>query len=203
MLVKLLEILEDQPNIDKKLLKLMIKVMDCSHITLFLSGGGVIKPILSCGTAESPERIIKLIEYCCYTHEKFINIRDLSVEPLINTEYSSELNSCLIIPITTQSDSKAVFCFMRETKEFSLFDKKLSDEISKKLSKYNTFLNTLKIRINLVRNSEVNMLKKFSIPEDSDFDFYHLFYNIKVKLGNLFRLSSCSIYISDQIKEQL
>lgn len=202
MLKKLVEILEEQPKINKKILKILQDVMNCTHITLFLNNNGLIAPLISSGTEENYLRVIKLIEYCYYIKPDIINIRDLSTESLANNEIKSQLNSCLILPINPKDGSKAVLCFMRESKEFSRIDKKLGKKICKELSNYENFVQNTKAN-SKIPYIEYKYLRKYSIPERIDFDFYEFFYEIKIKVGNFFNLSSCSIYIADQMKNQL
>ena len=201
---KLLKILENQPTFTNKLLKLIMDVMNSSHASLYLSNNGSICQHCTCGEKQESQRIMKLLEYCCDTHRKTLNIRDLSVEPLINSEIPSALNSCLIIPIYLRSGSKAILCLKRESKEYSRVDQTLAKDIVHALNDYQSFIPSSRISISLEdTDAECKLLRKYSIPQDISFDFYEFFYQIKVQLGNWFKLSSCSVYVADQINEQL
>lgn len=204
MSVKLVNLLSSQPTLNKKLLKLTKDVMDCAHISFYISNNGSMIQYLTCGDIENPQRIMRILEYCCQTHQEALNIRDLTVEPLIDLETPSALNSCLMVPILLKSGLKAVLCLMRESKEFSRVDQGFANEITKELKNYKNFIENSRITISL-SDPEIqsDYLRKFSIPQDNQFDFYQFFYEIKVKLGNWFNLSSCSVYVADQKNEQL
>lgn len=203
--IKLIEMLKSQPILNKKLMKMIKNVMDCSHASLFLSGSSSTKPFLTSGTYENPERIAKLIEYSCYSKQKILNIRDLSVEPLIDTEIPSNMSTGLILPFNLKnSETKVILCLLRDSKEFSKVDQTFAENIVKELAEYPTLYENSKFRIQILDiDSEIKYLNKYSLPEDIDFDFYEFFYSVKVKLGELFKLSSCSIYIANQNREQL
>ena len=204
MLDKLLDILQTCPPINKKIMKLVKDVMDCNHVTLFASNNGSMIPYLSCGANENTARITNLVEYCFNTQRNAMNIRDLNVEPLADSEIPSVLNSCLIIPIYLKKEYKTVLCLLRESKEFSKTDENFANEIVKKLSLYKSFISDQKFKITISNTeSEYKSLRKFSIPQDVSFDFYEFFYETKAKLNNFFNLTSCTVYIADHKEEQL
>jgi len=202
---KLIGILEGQPKLNEKILEMVGKVMDCEYCSLFLYSHGSCKEIMHCGIGENPDRVMKIIEYSCRSH-KMLNIKDLSAEPLIDSDMNSDFNCSLIVPFTIgqSTDYGILFC-MRQKKEFVKIDEEFAQNIAEELSQY-PILEEKKSRftIELINvDNELSNLLKYSLPETCTFDFYNLFYEIKVKLGLMFNLSSCTIYVANQNKDQL
>lgn len=202
---KLIGILVGQPKLNEKILEMVGKVMDCEYCSLFLYSHGSCKEIMHCGIGENPDRVMKIIEYSCKT-EKMLNIKDLSAEPLIDSDVKSNLNCCLIVPFTIgqSTDYGILFC-MRQKKEFVKIDEEFGQNIAQELSEY-PILQEKKSRFSIELmnvDNELSNLLKYSLPETCTFDFYNLFYEIKVKLGLMFNLSSCTIYVANQNKDQL
>lgn len=202
---KLLEILASQPKLNEKILEMVRKVMDCEYCSLFLYSNGSCKEILNCGNGENTNRVMKIIEYSCRS-EKMMNIKDLSSEPLVDNDTKSEFNCSLIVPfrIGLSTDNGILFC-MRQKKEFVKIDEEFAQGIAQELSEYPILLEKKsRFSIELINvDMELNNLSKYCIPETVSFDFYSLFYEIKVKLGLMFNLSSCTVYVANQNKDQL
>jgi PAS domain-containing protein len=202
---KLLGILTSQPKFNLKILKIIKKVMDCDHTSLFLSSHGNCTQVMTCGKEENQDRVLKIVEYSARVN-RLLNIKDLSAEPLVNSDMKSDLNSALVVPfkVGTTADI-GILLFMRAQKEFVKSDEEFAEEISAELSIYQNFSeNKTRFSIELVNiDTELNNLAMYSVPDNVEFDFYELFHEVKVRLGNMLDLSSCTIYIANQSKQQL
>lgn len=178
--------------------------MKCTDLALYLCHDSKIKLYESYGKNGQFEILNDLIEYSCFVLKKTLNIRNLSVEPLMNCDVN-KYSSCLIIPGVFKSGQAYVMCFLKTQKEFLNVDLKYAEKIMDSMKNINFLTLGGKSRINLTDfRQECNLLQKFSIPSYLEFyDFYTFFSEIKEKLIDIVELNSCSIYVADQITDEL
>ena len=205
VLEKLLDSLDEKPFLCIELLNIFKEAMACKNVSVFSCINNSAMLELTLGKEEEAENFKDLAEFACFVAKKATNVKDLSSEPLFNGKKGLESNSCLLVPFVVQTGQQFVICYKRELKEFSNLDLDFSDRIIEKLQFYSTLLPNSKLKfyhINLCSNLET--VSKFSIPVcTSTIDFYHLFSSIKETLIQALSLNSCSIYIADQVTNQL
>ena len=205
VLEKLLDSLDEKPYLCHELLNILKEAMACKNVSVFsfINNSAVLE--LTLGLEDEAENFKDLAEYACFVAKKATNIKDLSSEPLFNGKKGMESNSCLLVPFVVQTGLQFVICYKRELKEFSNLDLDFSDRITEKLQFYLSLLPSSKLKFyHLNLDTNLESISKFSIPvSSSTFDFYHLFSSIKENLIQALSLNSCSIYIADQITNQL
>lgn len=201
LLEKLLICLEKQEYLEENMAKLLKEVMDSSGVYIYYCNDNKAKLSLFSGEKEVGEQILDLVENTCFVTKTATNIKSLQKSPLFSGEKS--LDSCLIIPLKIASGQEFVISFMRKSKQFSFIDQSYSDKIKEKLEKYEKMIPD-SIEFQEYSNKNLENILKFTIPLNSSlFDFYDFFCLVKEKLIYLMNLNSCSIYVADQISNQL
>lgn len=197
---KLLNHLDKHSVIDENLVFLMREAMDCKLASIFFCKDKNASLLQSTNPQEASEGILGLVEYTCYAVQKTLNIKNLKASPLSSQNKSSGLNSCLFVPLKLASGQELVLALMRESKEFTTFDITYSDKIKEKFENLNSII------ANSSKQSykDLDNITRFSISLDSSlYNFYELFSIFKKMMIGLMSLSSCSVYVADQICDKL
>ena len=207
---KCLKVLHNELKLTKNSIHQISQVMQCDGVIFHVYSKGNLKPTIALGmdTYDAKLLLTKTAEYSTLSSKEILNVTDLSSEPLWDHEKFQKLKSLLACPIL-KKDKAPLGCieFFRKSGQFSPVDEKYATKIIE-------ILDTLPLENFVPSADDRNSIDKgfgltfkelnyFSLSPNEMYDYPKIFAEIRRSIRNLLLLDSCTIYIADQLLQNL
>ena len=201
-LEKCLKVLNEEQKLTKNSIQQISKVMQCQGVLVHHVVNEQVKPIIAWGieTLDSKLLMTKTAEFTVFSSKDFLNVEDLSIEPLWE-DTKSKMKCLLSCPVFNREEQPiACIEFFRKAENFSPIDEKFAMKLVEVIKDFEseTFVYNEKALIDKSYGVLYKELNSFAISSDEMFDFASVFGQIRQSLRNLLIINSCNVYMTDQ-----